>query len=289
MKKLNYLLSALLIASIGLVGCDNAEDNEGPSIADLKVGTTTVTGESVTVLPGATSISFTANDDDEVASVTVSENGVSTPVYTKADIGKASEKISFDYTVTKNVTLIIKVVDNDDKETSLSFAIRLDAGVSSYTAKLLGAQTNATEGSFLATSTGAIYLQADAKTNASIVDIVYFYGATNFATLAAPSDVDAGSIFNNGTTGLQLWTVKNATSFKVTALTQTAFNEVNSAAAVEAAYTAASGTAASKSNNLTASKVVAFKTAAGKYGLAYVSSLTTGATGSITLDVKVGK
>lgn len=288
MKKLTYLLSALLIASIGLVGCDNKDDNEAPTITNLKVNGTAIS-DGFSALAGEVTITFDASDDSKVAKVSVTESGAAAPVFSKDKVDKTPYAVSFKYTVSKTVNLIATVTDDDDKSISITIAVKLDAGVSSYSAKLLGAQTNATEGSFLKTSDGTIYLQADAKTNAAAIDILYFYGATNLATLAAPSDTDAGSIFDNATTGLQTWTVKNPTSFKVTTLTQTNFNEVRTAGGAEAAYTGAAGTAASKANNLTSGKVVAFKTAAGKYGLAYVSALTTGATGSITLDVKVGK
>lgn len=284
MKKLTYLLSALLIASIGLVGCDNAEDNEAPTLTDLKVGTTSATDGSVTVLAGATTISFTVSDDNEVSSVTVSESGVATPVYTNDKVAKSSAKISFDYTVSKAVSLVITVKDDDDKSISSTLSIKIDAGITSYTAKLLGAQDNATDGSFLATSTGSVYLLADAKTNSGVVDLVYFYGATNFATLAAPSNADAQTVFSQITS----WTTKNATSLKLAAST-TDFAGINTASGAEAAYNAATGAVGTKANSLKANDIVAFKTAAGKYGLAKVVSIATGATGSITIDVKVGK
>jgi len=288
MKKMAYLLSLTLIASLSFLSCDNAEDNQAPTVTNIKVNGTAVTGGAFTALAGKVSISFTVSDDNEVSKVTVAESGSATNVFSNDKVAKSTAEISFDYPVSKTVNLIITVTDDDDKTVSSTLSVSLDAGVSSYSAKLLGGQDNASSGSFLATSTGTVYLQADAKANSGLVDILYFYGASNEATLAAPSDADAATIFNNGTTGLQTWTTKNATSFKTTTLALADFTALNMATGAESAYNA--GTSVStKANKLASGKVVAFKTAAGKYGLVYVSALTTGATGSITLDVKVGK
>ncbi len=288
MKKMAYLLSLTLIASLSFFSCDNAEDNEAPTVTNIKVNGTAVTGGAFTALAGKVSISFTVSDDNEVSKVTVAESGSSKTEFSNDKVAKSTAEISFDYTVSKTVNLIITVTDDKDKTVSSTLSVSLDAGVNSYSAKLLGGQDNASSGSFLATSNGTVYLQADAKANSGLVDILYFYGATNEATLAAPSDADAATIFNNGTTGLQTWTTKNATSFKTTTLALADFNALNLASGAESAYNA--GTSVStKANKLVSGKVVAFKTAAGKYGLVYVSALTTGATGSITLDVKVGK
>jgi hypothetical protein len=83
-----------------------------------------------------------------------------------------------------------------------------------YSTKVLGAQTS-TSGSFFASSSGTIYFLLDAKINAALVDWVYFYGASNLATIWAPSDPDAAVVFDDPTNGVSTWSVRNATVFKL--------------------------------------------------------------------------
>jgi hypothetical protein len=158
--------------------------------------------------------------------------------------------------------------------------------IDTYTDKILGADNNATLGSSFASVDGSVYILADAKTNSSKVDFVYFYGATNLATLAAPSDVDGAQVvFSSITT----WTTINATALESTSLTAAEFDLIDS----ESQITAPAGTA-TKVNNLAVGNVLAFKTAAtsanpSKKGLIKVTALTTEKTGSITITVKVQK
>ncbi|MBN8706623.1 MAG: hypothetical protein J0L62_12175 [Bacteroidetes bacterium] len=286
MKKLAYLLSALLIASIGLVGCDTEEEKEGPTITDLKVNGTPVTGDAVTQKAGSVTITFTVSDDNKVANYTVLAGSTSQK---SEKVDAASKEVTLTYTLVSSVIITINATDDDDKTTTRTFNLNKDSNLSSYSTKLLGAQSNDASGSFLATVTGNVYKQAEAKTNSSVVDILYYFGATNEATLAAPNDASAATIYNNATTGLQTWTKTNATTFKVTTLTETQFTNIADDEAVKAAYDAVTTGADSKANLLTVSKIVAFKTEAGKYGLAHVATIVTGTSGSITINVKVGK
>lgn len=164
--------------------------------------------------------------------------------------------------------------------------------ITKYNTKLMGGQTNTTVGSFFSTETGMVYGEATAGADVSIqrvIDLVYFFGTTNHATIAAPSDSTAQEAHNqsNGTDELKNWTVKNATTFKTTTLSAADFV---ASANDSLAITALSGGATlSKVNELVAGQVVAFQTAKGKKGLFHVVSIDgqTGLDRSITINVLV--
>lgn len=163
--------------------------------------------------------------------------------------------------------------------------------INSYTAKMLGGQLNATLGSFFSTSTGTVVSSVDAGASTTLqssVDLVYFYGTNNKATIGAPND-DTVALAHSGRTTLTNWTIKNATKFVATSLTPANFVASLNDSLIK---TIDSTTiTASYIPQLTVGKVVAFKTAAGKYGLYHVSAIegTTGADRSITINVKVQK
>lgn len=182
--------------------------------------------------------------------------------------------------------------EKDEETTPTPTPTPTDAGINTYSAKIFGDQSNNSAGSFFATSNGTVYTQANAKANDSIVDLLYYYGATNMATIANPSDADAGTIFNNATTGLQTWTTKNNTQLRETILTAEVFNAISADSTLTQLYTAsATGSAMTEATSLAAGDVIAFKTVKNKSGfIKVVSIVENGGSGDyIQVDVKVQK
>ncbi len=162
--------------------------------------------------------------------------------------------------------------------------------VNTYSAKLIGGQNNATIGSFFSTSTGLVITSTAAGASATIqgtVDLAYFFGTSNGASVGAPSDSVVG-VAHNGSTSLGTWTVKNSTKLLVTALTPAQFTASANDSLVKTVTDNAT-LSATLANSLDVGDVVAFKTVAGKFGLFHVSAIggTTGTDRTITLDVKV--
>jgi hypothetical protein len=181
---------------------------------------------------------------------------------------------------------IFKVVDKAGYSSEISFNITTEAAagpINTFSMKILGAQTAATGSSF-ASIDGTIYSLAEAKANQAKVDFMYYYGATDLATLAAPDDAHAAQIFTNATNGLQTWTTKNATRFKLVS------DVINWDAITDdevIVAQCASGVTESRIPGLVAGKYLAFITASGKKGMIKVESITTGDSGDITISVKV--
>ncbi|MFN6947105.1 MAG: hypothetical protein ACK4ND_19335 [Cytophagaceae bacterium] len=186
-------------------------------------------------------------------------------------------------------TYVFRVTDNDGNTAETSVTIKRkapDAGVHERTIILMGGQTNTTNGSFYNAHGHQTYTLAQAKANSALIDLVYYYGANNLATVAAPSNSQAQTMYNSSTSGIATWSVKNVTKFKLTTMSETAFNELKTSAGIDAQT---SGAVDTDVKNLTLGKVFAFETANGKKGLALVSGLATGGTGSITLKIKFQK
>jgi len=187
-------------------------------------------------------------------------------------------KIIFEFTVT----------DEKDQTTSKTLEVtkkEVQQGTpfgahKTYTNITMGAQSNASLGSFFATSNGQVYLISQAQQNQSLIDLVYYYGAINLATFAAPSDPTVnggGSNFNFCSD----WSVKNNTYFikvnvnfdnlsNTTDISNISFSE-----------------ATTKVTNLNVNDVVAFKTVNNKIGFIKIKQLQSGGTGTITFDCKV--
>jgi hypothetical protein len=189
----------------------------------------------------------------------------------------------------KTLQFAVIVKNGAGEEKKVEHSVYIANDFTAYSAKIFGAQNNADLGSFFSTSNGQIYKIAEAKTSSSLIDFVYFHGATNQATIASPDEPNVFSgngAVHTGTNGVTTWSKRNATRFKVTEITAAQFAEVEDDVDL---IVNASGAELKLANQLTVGKVIAFTTDGGKSGLFLVKAITTGNTGSITVDVKVQK
>jgi len=189
------------------------------------------------------------------------------------------------------VIITISVVDDSNQTTDVTFTLTVKAtvAISEYSATLLGGQTNATEPSFFNAIDGTTYLLGDfLNTHSMHTDILYFFGSTNQATLAAPDDSDADIAFGTGT--ITAAPTLNATRFVVSDLTAAQFDEILFDHEILAQSFDAGG--ASKANQLAVGNVLVFQLDAArgsKFGLVKVVAIegTSGVDRSITIDTKI--
>lgn len=283
MKKINYFL---LIGLIGLVGVFTS-CGEDPLDLEDEI-TITIGSGAVTEAEVGDVISF---DVSIVADAKIQEleirKGTSTIETVTDFLNKTSDVYSFEYTVVEadaaqTLEFAFIVTDNKDNEEREDYVVtiaELAANISEYTAVIMGAHENTTYGSFLNAVDGVVYKVADAKSNQAKVDIVYYHGATNKATLAAPDDNGAAE-FN--AYDLDNWTTKNETRF--TGKLTVDYADVITSANIDSEVSSPSAT---KANELSVGDVVGFQTDGGKKGIVKVSEITSGTTGSITIEVKI--
>jgi hypothetical protein len=288
MKKLTYLFGLGILAASLFISCSPDEDALPPSL--------NITSDNpVVAVPNSViTIAWRADAGDaKLATFTIKEGNVAILDEDNIDwnnfeiasadnesyVGSANVRVG---TAATEFSLI--VTDKDGKEASATVTVTIDntAGdpIYTYSARLMGAQSNLTLGSYLNANSGEVLKQAAAEASSASIDVVYYYGSANLATLTAPDDVTV----NGGAENLSLcsgFSVKNATRFATTSLTPSDFDAVED----DAAFTET--VSSSKLTQLAVSDVIAFETAAGKKGLIRVSALTAGNTESITIDVKI--
>ena len=267
---------------------------EPPSAPVLEFFGGTYIDEDVTVEPGA-AISFSwlaTKGTYYLKTFSIARDGVTLAGYPDEDIdnNNYSDQVTLEAPLNEGAYVYtFTVTDNNDKTASVSFTITVEAtgGPITTWTKTLGSHQSATGASF-ASTTGTVYGIADAKTNSSVIDFMYFYGATNYATLAAPDDYDVSTVFASAD-GPANWTTRNSTRFAATSLTAGDFDAIADDLVI---VEKATGASATKVNNLATGDVVAFvtdsdKSGGAKMGLVKIVSITTGAGGTITISVKV--
>jgi len=282
MKKLSYLLLAVFAASTIFTSCSEQTDPVAPAVT-VTLKTTDakyVVGEKLTyeikvvasegVLADATiTPTMAGGTGTSAGTYKFTEETTETFTYFYVIPDKAGSK------VTINVEAMLTEGTAVGEGKSAEFTI--GAALNSFTAKIMGAVDNAA-GSWFAASSGMVYKQTELAGNHSKIDMGYYYGDTNFGTLAAPSDASLTEIYP---TAINAWVgTKNATKFAA----YTKSFDVPVLADMVAAANAATTTLV---KNLDVNQVFVFKTQAGLVGLGKVTAITKTKAGSITVDFKV--
>lgn len=181
------------------------------------------------------------------------------------------------------------VWDKNDQSATIGFTITTEPeppSIKEYEGIILGAQANTTGSSF-ATENGNVYTIEEAKINSEQVDFLYFFLAPNNATLAAPNDATAMSIFT-GANGLSHWAVRNPTKFKLTNKTSDDFDDIQSSQQISAICNAVGLPNLTILSNLEPNKVILFQTHDDLFGLIRIDAITgENNAGTIEISVKV--
>ncbi len=295
MKKLAYLFAFLMVSGFFfMTSCADDEEGDVKPTINFKGGVGYVS-EDVTLDTDANlTIGITAaSNSSSGAKLSLLEL---TRVYNNAtwftwDTAIDVAYYSIDITLTSlNVEgtekIAFKVTDKDGQTNEISVNITTENAAGPITAfdqKILGSYQSTTGSSF-ASVDGSIYSLAEAKANQAKVDWMYFYGASDLATLAAPDDAHAALVFNSATNGLQTWTTKNTTRFrKVTTVID--WNAITDDSIIMTE--AATEPDQSRMATLASSDVLLFKTVTGLYGMIKVNNIAVGADGTIDISVKV--
>lgn len=305
MKKINLLLATLFAGVIALMtSCEPSEDAVGPTLEFNASGissdvTIEVAGADTTI-----TFSWTAKQGDaKLESFTIKNatnnawtdltnytwDGTEDPASFSKDTyaGTATfsvikqssdENYKFSFTVTDKDGL----TDSKDIIVTISPKTAGSAGepINRYTGVVAYGQsaTGADEGSYIK-SDGTVVTSSGALNDQAGIDFVYFYGATNLASIGAPDDNDIAVILGM-TSGM---TTKNATRFSTTTISATDFDAMSD----DSSISDLTGFSNTKMNQLSTNDVIAFKTTDGEIGLIKVNSVVTGADGSINFDMVI--
>ncbi len=291
MRKLTYLLGLGAMASLFFFNsCESDGDAVAPSL-------NITSGEAITANANSTIVIKWRADagDAKLATFTIKE-GNATIVdennrdWNSMDIPNSENETYIDSAIVRvgnvDTEFTLIVTDKDDVFTTKMVVVTLDATptgdpILEFTARLMGAQSNLDVGSFLDAATGIVYLQDAAEANSADIDIVYYFGSTNAATLTAPDD---GTV-NGGEGNLSLcvdFDTKNATRFSATDLTPVEYGLIEDDLGFGNI-----DPKATKITQLAVNDVIAFETADGKKGVLMVDELDEGSDGTITINVKI--
>jgi len=300
MKRLSLLFAILLMASVPfLTSCGTDEET-----TDVKPTINFVGGAGFT----AADVTLEAGENFKVG-INAFSNTSSKAKLTKFKVVRTFDNVPFtalDSTLSSTDVFNINIealaypeagserwtftiTDKDGQSSEVSFNITTTAVIGgpivSYNQKILGSYDNLLYGSSFASSDGIVYTLTEAKANAAKIDWMYYYGgATNLATLVAPIDATASSVFS-GVNGPASWSVRNDTKLGIVTLpTGVTWDNITTDTEI---ITLATGLSATKANMLAVGNIVAFKTVTGKMGLIKIEAITGTTAGSITYSVKV--
>jgi hypothetical protein len=297
MKRVLIFLSAILISSVTFLSSCTEENTPAdlpPTIsfvagagyisADATVDVSTNFVIKVLAEANTTSASKIAS----IGITRISNNQViGDTTFTFNDATITFEITFVSLAVVGTETIEFKATDKDGQDATISLDIttQQQAGgpIDTWSEKLLGSWNNPTGSSF-ASINGNVYTLDQAFANQSLIDYMYWWGASTSATIGAPDDANAALVFNTGDYKLDNWTTKNATRFKTTTVSVAAFDAMADATDI---IDIATGADQTRIGTLAADQVIAFVTVTGKHGLIKINSITTGSDGSMTVDVKV--
>ncbi len=269
------MLSMFLMAGALFVTSCSDDETTGPTL-DLK-GSSGYTSDDVTISAGSTitiGVIGTAGDKN-LSSFTMTSTNNNVP-YEVMDTTLNSSSFNLDIEITfteENLganRLLMTLADKDGNKSTQSFTVTVENGavaVKKASSVEFGSFNDAI-GSFYNTTDMALYTVAQAKLNQAKVDFLFYKGAQNGNTIAAPDDVLAATEIS--TFQLNTWTTRNATRFAKGVVTAAQFDAITTTFDFPEFNSTSSDAA-----QLADGDVVFFQTVSGKLGLIKVVDLYT--------------
>jgi hypothetical protein len=208
--------------------------------------------------------------------------------------GAQAAIVNFSFTVPNSVSAgsVISLeflATNDGSSKLITTTITVEAGeINTYTAVIMSDLENPDGSSFYSLEDNKLMTLSQADVASGEVDLIYYYGATNKATLCAPDDQDIRAFTDShGAVVVDRLEVMNDTRIGMVEMAVADFNAVTNDGPILAKKPATTSTAA---NNLVKDKVIYCETVTGKKALVLVKNITgTQGTSYITIEVKVQK
>lgn len=234
---------------------------------------TDLTTFSITVKLGETLIAFA----DTVFPENIQSSIMDFPfVVPMASADASNYAITFDAKNTSESTIETRMV-----------TVNIPYGeINSYTAVILSDIENPNGSSFFSLEDNQRMQLAAAKATSGKVDIIYYYGATNKATICAPADQGV-EVFDgaNGQPIVAGFAIRNNTKLAAVTMTEADFNAIVNDGPITSKMPANTSTAVTK---LAIGNILYAETVGGKKALILVKNITGGqGTSEITIEVKI--
>ncbi|MFP4447661.1 MAG: hypothetical protein ACLFPH_02930, partial [Bacteroidales bacterium] len=193
MKNIKLILFAALIVVAGtFTACEEDGEENEIFITPRNVPETLEVGDT-------TELEFSIQSDANLSKIELFKNNDRIDTKEEDFKEKTSDIYKYKFAADTNeagttLDFSVYVTDKDDMEERYDFEIDVEAlpePVEEFSAKIMGAHENSEHGSFLDAHSGTVYSVTDAMNNQEDIDMLYFYGSENEATIAAPDDEDA--------------------------------------------------------------------------------------------------
>ena len=295
MKKLNFLsiLFVAVMAISTITSCNPTNDDVKPSMTFSDEGAG-ITGDKTVPVNSPLLFKITAvsnpNTKKNLKTLRIQSWKNNTPnVDTTVTINDDKFLGSFNFHADSNYSVEEKfqftLTDKAGEAATKTITITTEDApvnanpINTYSATLLGGQSNPNVGSFYDVNTNTVYQLSGANSNQADIDLIFAYGNTNHYYIASPDDADIAISHSN----VASWTTRNSTILMTTSISAADFDAMTD----DANFPTVSGS--SKVNMLQVGDVFAFQTVDGKKGLVKVTEIlgSSGADRAIKIDVKI--
>jgi hypothetical protein len=288
------MVVAAMIAtcSAGFVACTSDDADNIPPKIEVLNGSSHVDDGATLEGDGSVTLNISVSKTDEDLNRVTIKQRVEGETFDNVEVdttfpklqiindSKFERSLTANYITGKTVVLTIYAEDKSEPVQSVTLTIKLvykapdPVGEFVVTGPYeLGAQKNASKGSFYSFSNGILLLAA-ANANSGKVDFVYYYDATAKATLAGPAATALETVFPS----VKSWATKNPTKLGKADITVT---EATTVGQFDEALAAATDT---RVGNLANGDYVAYDVA-GTKGLLRIVTTGTSETGAITFEI----
>lgn len=309
MKKINLFILSVAVLAGGLLSSCTKDSSTSFSDPVIKVNLnalTVLSSSSATTAdltkPEGTALSFEIKFDmgdqsDKLTKILIT-SVISGKTFTVVDsalnsgiFNTGASTLTYSYSTsvgTNNEAITFAVWDKKERKTEVVLNLKPEAATPNTSTIvtrdviILGSYKNSSLGSSYSVGLNKVLNMSSAKSSSGDVDIMYYYGTGNFASLGAPANADVKTVFNSSATGIQLWATKNDTKFKK--ITVANWDNV-----VAADITAATLGTDNQIIKLSVGDILVFQTAGSIKGYIKVTDITTGDNGQIKLSFKLPK
>lgn len=286
------LFAILIIINILIIGCDKNEVEHPPPTIQLLSGVEFVSHDTILKLGEQFKVGIDASNPNVNLTnfiIRVETNEMETFL----DSGMNTPTLHYEKYITKGISSsekwIFIIRDKDGKSYEVAMNIGLDTnsdyGEIDYFSNIdIGAQNNSIA-SFYSLENNTFTL-SDAFQNQEKIDFCYYYDLidTDENTIASPGANIDESVYP-GSEGLQNWSVRRTSRFKLTDVSEEDFFAATNDSLLMAAHGVSDGNR--KAKNLIVGKIFAFKNEDGRIGLFHINSISGTGEGQVNISVKV--
>lgn len=289
MKKLSFLLIAIMAVVVILPSCNNDDDILGPPSLDFKGGADYISADATIATNSffKVGIAATANAESNKKLKTLKLTRTldnTTFIDTTYSIDETMFNADFQFNAQNDgqvETILFVLTDDAGMTDSKSLTITYETvGVAvTKNSDVLMGSFNDDNGSFYSTVNKEVYSITEASAIMSDIDFLFYLGATNASSIASPFDADAQVVYP----AIADWTTKNETLFATTDITVEQFDAITDSYVFPEFADEMTGITQLEANN-----VIMFLTVNDKFGLIKVNSIN-GRGDFISLDIIVAE